>query len=232
MVIGLIVSGGKGLRMGSEVPKQFLPVQGVPILIRTLMAFDEVDSLDALVLVLGRDFIEYFKGLGYTPVKPLYIVEAGEERFSSVQNGLKKAYELDPESVVLIHDGVRPLVSRRIIEDGITYTRRHRAAACSVALKDTVKSVGCDGFSTGTLEREKYRLIQTPQCFFTKEILSGHERIQEIEKQVTDDTAVYEAFFGSVYLYEGSYENLKVTTPEDLLLAEAILTNRAIENCK
>lgn len=232
MVIGLIVSGGKGLRMGSEVPKQFLPVQGVPILIRTLMAFDEVDSLEALVLVLGKDFIEYFKELGYTPRKPLYIVEAGEERFSSVRNGLEKACELDPESVVLIHDGVRPLVSKKIIEDGIEYSRKYGAAACSVALKDTVKSVGEDGFSTGTLEREKYRLIQTPQCFFTKEILSGHKRIQEIDCQVTDDTAVYEAFYGSVYLYEGSYENLKVTTPEDLLLAAAILANREIESCK
>lgn len=232
MVIGLIVSGGKGLRMGSEVPKQFLPVLGVPILVRTLMAFDEVDTIDVMVLVLGSEFIQYFHNLGYVPRKPLYIVEAGEERFVSVRNGLEKAFELDQDSIVLIHDGVRPLVTKKIIEEGIEFTKAYGAAACTVPLKDTVKSIGDDGFSTGTLEREKYRLIQTPQCFFTREILRGHSRVHEIDKQVTDDTAVYEAFYGPVYLYEGSYENLKVTTPEDLLLAEAILNNRLIESRK
>lgn len=232
MVIGLIVSGGKGLRMGTEIPKQFLPINGVPILLRTLTAFDQVDAVDALVLVLSKDFIAYFYEMNFVTEKPLYIVEAGEERFSSVRNGLEKAFELDPDSLVLIHDGVRPLVSRKIIEEGIRYTKKHRAAACSVPLKDTVKSIGEDGFSTGTLEREKYRLIQTPQCFFTREILSGHEKIDEIDKQVTDDTAVYEAFYGPVFLYEGSYENLKVTTPEDLHLAEAILHKRDIDICK
>lgn len=232
MVIGLIVSGGKGLRMGTDIPKQFLPISGTPILLRTLDVFNEVDEVDALVLVLPKDFISYFEKLHYMPSKPLYIVEAGAERFASVKNGLLKAEELDPDSMVLIHDGVRPLVSEEIIRDGIRFTRECRAAACSVPLKDTVKSVGSDGFSTGTLEREKYRQIQTPQCFFTKEILAGHKRIGEIDKPVTDDTMVFEAFYGPVYLYEGSYENLKVTTQEDLLLAEAILDNRRIENCK
>lgn len=223
MVIALIVSGGKGVRMGSDIPKQFLPLKGVPILQRTLETFDKVDEIDEIILVLPEAYFAYFKGLGYTSSKPLSLVSAGQERQDSVRLGLEKAEEIDPESLVLIHDGVRPFVSEEIIRKGIIYTREFGACACGVHPKDTVKKVGEDGFSLETLNRSEYYLIHTPQCFFTKDILQGHRRILEQNKCVTDDTMVYEEFHGPVYLFEDDYTNIKITTAEDLLLAELIL---------
>ncbi len=226
MVTALIVSGGKGVRMGSSIPKQFLELDGIPILIRTLMAFDAVEEVDQLVLVLPEKYISYFNELEYLPHKPLTVVPAGKERQDSVRNGLLKVNNLDEESIVLIHDGVRPLVSTDTIQKGILNTRKYRACACGVHPKDTIKGISEDGFSSGTLDRSKYFLIQTPQCFYTKEILHGHNGILRRNKFVTDDTMVYEEFYGPVYLYEGDYANIKITTEEDLLLAEQILMKK------
>lgn len=226
MVIALIVSGGKGVRMGSSIPKQFLELDGIPVLVRTLMIFDDVDEIDQIVLVLPERDIPYFNSLEFKTHKPLTVVHAGKERQDSVRNGLLKANDLDEESIVLIHDGVRPLVSAETIRSGIRYTRKYRACACGVHPKDTIKGVDENGFSSGTLDRDRYFLIQTPQCFYTKEILHGHKELLQKGKLVTDDTMVYETYYGPVYLYEGDYTNIKITTEEDLLLAEQILTRK------
>ncbi len=226
MVIALIVSGGKGVRMGSSIPKQFLELDGIPVLVRTLMIFDDVDEIDQIVLVLPERDIPYFNSLEFKTHKPLTVVHAGKERQDSVRNGLLKANDLDEESIVLIHDGVRPLVSAETIRSGIQYTRKYRACACGVHPKDTIKGADENGFSSGTLDRDSYFLIQTPQCFYTKEILHGHNELLQKGKLVTDDTMVYEAYYGPVYLYEGDYTNIKITTEEDLLLAEQILTRK------
>lgn len=223
MVYGLIVSGGKGLRMGSEIPKQFLPLAGIPVLIRTLMIFDACPEVDALVLVLPEDYLEYFDTLGYKPQKPLYRVKAGEERQDSVRHGLELIVELDPESLVLIHDGVRPLVSQEVLKKGIDLAKEHGAAACGVKPKDTVKEVGIDGLSAGTLDRAKLFLIHTPQIFQSAQILSAHRKILQEGVPVTDDTAVFERYFYPVRLFEDSYANIKITTVEDLVMAEALL---------
>lgn len=226
MVIALIVSGGKGVRMGSAIPKQFLDLAGVPVLIRTLMAFDAVDEIDQMVLVLPEQYFSYFSELGYKPEKPLVLVAAGKERQDSVRNGLLKVSALDENSIVVIHDGVRPLVSAETIRNGIRHAVEYGAAACGVHPKDTIKGMDEEGFSTGTLDRSRYLMIQTPQCFRTKEILKGHEEILRQRKRVTDDTMVYEECFGPVYLYQGEYANIKITTEEDLLLAEQILSRK------
>lgn len=223
MVIALIVSGGKGLRMGSEIPKQFLPLLGVPVLQRTLETFDQVEEVDEIVLVLPDAYFDYFKSTGYVARKPLSLVPAGRERQDSVWKGLERVHEIDPESLVLIHDGVRPLVTERVIRQGIDLTRKYRACACGVHPKDTVKRIGENGFSLETLNRSQCYLMHTPQCFFTKDILHGHRIIRELDKSVTDDTMVYEEFYGPVFLYEDDYTNIKITTAEDLLLAEQIL---------
>ena len=133
---------------------------------------------------------------------------------------------LGEDSIVVIHDGVRPLVSAETIRNGIRYALEHGAAACGVHPKDTIKGMDEAGFSSGTLDRSRYLLIQTPQCFRTKEILKGHDEIFKRKKMVTDDTMVYEECFGPVYLYEGDYANIKITTEEDLLLAEQILSRK------
>lgn len=226
MVIALIVSGGKGVRMGSAIPKQFLELAGVPVLIRTLMAFDAVDEIDQMVLVLPEQYFSYFRELGYKPEKPLALVPAGKERQDSVRNGLLKVNTLDEDSIVVIHDGVRPLVSAETIKNGIGHALKYGAAACGVHPKDTIKGMDEEGFSSGTLDRSRYLLIQTPQCFRTKKILKGHDEILRQRRMVTDDTMVYEESFGPVYLYEGEYANIKITTEEDLLLAEQILSRK------
>ena len=212
--------------MGSAIPKQFLELAGVPVLIRTLMAFDAVDEIDHLVLVLPEQYFSYFRELGYKPEKPLVLVPAGKERQDSVRNGLLIASDLDEDSVVVIHDGVRPLVSAETIRKGIRHALEYGAAACGVHPKDTIKGMDDKGFSSGTLDRNRYLMIQTPQCFRTNEILKGHDEILKQRRMVTDDTMVYEESFGPVYLYEGEYANIKITTEEDLLLAEQILSRK------
>lgn len=223
MVIALVVSGGKGVRMGTAIPKQFLELDGTPVLMRTLSKFDQVPEVDEIVLVLPEAYFSYYDTMENKPRKPVTLVAAGHERQDSVRNGLLKVSEIDPDSLVLIHDGVRPLVSLKTITEGIGYTRLYKAAACGVHPKDTIKVVGADGFSEKTIDRDRCLLIHTPQCFFTKNILEAHEKIENMDKSVTDDTMVYEEFFGPVYLYEDDYSNIKITTSEDLLLAEQIL---------
>lgn len=231
MVIALIVSGGKGVRMGSAIPKQFLELDGIPVLMRTLRIFDKAPDVDQIVLVLPEAYFSYYESMKHKPAKPVTLVAAGAERQHSVRNGLYKVSEIDPDSLVLIHDGVRPLVALKTISEGISHTRLHQAAACGVHPKDTIKVMSSDGFSEKTLDRDRCLLIHTPQCFFTKNILEAHIKMQELDKSVTDDTMVYEEFFGPVYLYEDEYTNIKITTSEDLLLAEQILKRNEHSQC-
>ncbi len=227
MVIALIVSGGKGVRMGTSIPKQFLELAGIPVLMRTLSKFDQVHEVDQIVLVLPEAYFTYYEGMKDKPEKPVTLVAAGAERQDSVRNGLHKVSEIDSDSIVLIHDGVRPLVSSKTIREGIGHTREFKAAACGVHPKDTIKLMGADGFSVNTLDRDRCLLIHTPQCFYTRDILEAHEKMQKMSKAVTDDTMVYEEFFGPVYLYEDDYSNIKITTSEDLHLAAQILNSKS-----
>jgi len=223
MVTGLIVSGGKGSRMGSEIPKQFLLLDGIPILIHTVMKFVELDEIDQLVLVIPKAYFEYYSSLEYNFPKTVHLVEAGEERQDSVRNGLEFIENQGWKGIVVIHDGVRPLVSYEIIKNGITLCKVHRAAACGVKPKDTIKSRNSEGYSTGTLNRNELFLVQTPQVFQLDDILYAHRVIKERGILSTDDTMVYEEVFGPVYLYEGSYDNIKITTKEDLLIANTLV---------
>lgn len=231
MVIALIVSGGKGVRMGSNIPKQFLDLEGIPILMRTLHKFDAAAQVDQIVLVLPEAYFAHYEAMELKPGKPVTLVAAGLERQDSVRNGLLKVSEIDPDSMVLIHDGVRPLVSAKTISEGIAHTRQHKAAACGVHPKDTIKVMGPDGFSVNTLDRDRCLLVHTPQCFYTRNILDAHEMIHKMNKFVTDDTMVYEEFFGPVYLYEDDYANIKITTSEDLHLACQILKAQKNSEC-
>ncbi|MGB4589133.1 MAG: 2-C-methyl-D-erythritol 4-phosphate cytidylyltransferase [Clostridiaceae bacterium] len=226
MVTALIVSGGKGTRMGSEIPKQFLLLDGIPILIRTLMKFVENDEIDHLVLVIPKGYYDYFLNLQYDFHKTIHLVEAGKERQDSVRNGLEFIENKGWEGIVVIHDGVRPLVSSEAVGNGIALCKIHRAAACGVKPKDTIKSRNPEGYSTGTLNRDELFLVQTPQVFHLEDILYSHRLIKERGMVSTDDTMVYEEIFGPVYLYEGSYDNIKITTKEDLLIASSLLSQK------
>ncbi|MBU5591717.1 2-C-methyl-D-erythritol 4-phosphate cytidylyltransferase [Clostridium sp. MSJ-4] len=222
-VNALILAGGKGKRMNKSISKQFLTIQEKPVLYYTLDKFDSCSRVDEIYLVLPEDEIEYFKEyiLGkYRFNKPIHIVKGGKERQHSVYNGL---IAMDNCDVVLIHDGARPFINEELINEGIESTFLYGAAAPGVKLKDTIKIVDNNGFSKTTLNRDELVAIQTPQCFKYSIILEGHNYIRENKITVTDDTMVVELLDYNVYIYDGSYNNIKITTPEDLKIAETII---------
>ena len=147
----------------------------------------------------------------------------GSATVSGLAIGLLEENDFD---IVLIHDGARPFVSQKIIEDGILYAIKFGAAACGVKPKDTIKLRAQSGFSSGTLNRDELFSVQTPQCFRYELILKAHEKAFEQGIKYTDDTAVVESLDESVYLYPGSYENIKITTPEDLIFAKRIVEEK------
>lgn len=224
--IALVLAAGQGKRMGAGINKQFLTLQGKPILYHTLKVFSDNDSIDEIVLVCAEKDMNYCKdnvvnAYGFSKVKS--IVLGGAERQDSVYNGLKAIKSCD---IVLIHDGARPFITDTIIHEGIKMAKLHGACTCGVKSKDTIKVKGEDGFSKETLNRDTTFLVQTPQCFDYKLILKCHDKLNENRQLVTDDTMVVEMFNHKVYLYEGSYFNIKITTPEDMIIGENILKSR------
>ncbi len=230
----VILAAGSGKRMGTDVPKQFLSLCGEPALFWTLRAFEE-SSVEGMVLVVSTDEAEDFcrrEIIGkHGFQKVCAFVRGGAERYDSVWNGLTALTDLmDPAAgYVLIHDGARCLVTKEGIERTLADAKRCGAAVASVPVKDTIKRVDQDGFSAETLERRVLRQMQTPQTFSFPLIYEAYRKMikEAPQPDVTDDAEVLQRMSGrSSFLSEGSYENLKITTPEDLLMAEAILKKR------
>lgn len=222
-VCAIVVAAGRGRRMGADINKQFLHIKDRPILYYTLKAFEDSTLVDNIILVTAENEIDYCKTEivdKYNLRKVKNIVKGGTERRNSVYNGLTASAGND---IVLIHDGARPFISNKIIEDGIKFAKEFGACSCGVVPKDTIKVKTSDGFSESTLERNSLFAVQTPQCFKYDLILNCHEIADKSEINFTDDTSVVEYYGHKVYLYEGSYSNIKITTPEDLLVAEKIL---------
>jgi 2-C-methyl-D-erythritol 4-phosphate cytidylyltransferase len=223
----IIVAAGKGKRMGSATSKQFMEIKGHPILFYTLKAFAESELIHEIYLVLSSEDASYCRDKilhKYNFSKPIFIVLGGKERQDSVYNGLKAIKDCQ---IVLIHDGARPFVTNKIINNGIKYAKEYGASACGVSPKDTIKIKDGEGFSLSTPSRSSLFAVQTPQCFMYSLILSCHEKIKEMDLTVTDDTMIVEAYGNKVFLYNGSYENIKITTPEDMWLAEGILKSQS-----
>lgn len=222
MVTAIILAGGKGKRMKSDKSKQFIDLNGKPILYYTIKNFIEHQSIDKVILVISKDEEEFCKKnvLEKFNIEVDDIAYGGKERQDSVYNGLKKAEGSD---IVLIHDGARPFVSNEMIDNSIKYARLYEAAAPGVMPKDTIKVRSNDGFSKETLNRNKLVAVQTPQSFKFDLIYESHKRIAEEKIRVTDDTMVVECFGKKVYLFDGEYTNIKITTPEDMVLAEHLV---------
>lgn len=223
MINAIILAGGKGKRMNAKVSKQYMSLNEKPILYYTLKRFIESKVIDKVILVLSKDEIEYCKK------EVLYkynldidiIVEGGGERQDSVFNALKY---VNNDDIVLIHDAARPFVSDKIINKGIEYANFYGAAAPGVTPKDTIKIKNNNNFSISTPNRDSLVSIQTPQVFKGRIIKECHEKIKKENIAVTDDTMVVERYDNKVYLYDGEYTNIKITTPEDLILAEKLIT--------
>lgn len=217
----IIVAGGKGLRMGGDIPKQFLPVGGKPVLMRTIERFLEYDPEMQVVLVLPRDHQEYWHKLTgeYGFDKPFTLADGGETRFHSVKNGLAKV--ADNVSLVGVHDGVRPFVSVETISACYDEAAKSGAVVPVIDVVETVRHlVGQQG--SKTVPRSEYRLVQTPQVFDASMLRKAYE--QPYTDFFTDDASVVECSGHNVTLVTGNRENIKITTPFDLKIAEA-LTN-------
>jgi len=224
MISAIILAGGKGKRMRSAISKQFIDIKGKPIIYYTLKKFSENKKIDNIIVVLPEDEVKYFKEniLKKYELRINKIVIGGKERQDSVYNALKSLKNSSTD-IVLIHDGARPFISERIINEGIKFAEIYGAAAPGVMPKDTIKVKNEKNFSIDTPNRANLVSIQTPQVFKFDEILECHEKIRYNGEKVTDDTMVVEKYGYSVYLYDGEYTNIKVTTPEDLILAERLI---------
>ena len=219
----VIVAAGKGKRMGAGLNKQFINVKGKPLLFYTIKAFSDCQEIDKIVIVCAPEEIDYCNEeiiKKYNFQKVYSIVPGGEERYQSVFNGLRAIEDCE---IVLIHDGARPFISDEIIKDGIKYARIYDACTCGVIPKDTIKIMDECGFSLSTPKRESLFSVQTPQSFKFDLIFKCYNKIKNQSIVFTDDTSLVEHFGHKVFLYPGSYKNIKITTPEDLFIAENII---------
>lgn len=217
----ILVAGGSGSRMGADRPKQFLLLAGEPVLLHTLRRFaDPALGVQQCVLVLPPDQFETWQQLcaQHAITLPHTVVAGGATRWASVRNGL--AALSSPEGVVAVHDGVRPLTPVSVIVAAYQAAQAHGAAIAAVVPKDSVRSLSQQG--SYALDRSRLRLVQTPQCFEIG-LLRRAYQLPELPT-FTDDASVVEDLH-PIQLVAGDYRNLKITTPEDLLLAEAILAN-------
>ena len=214
----IIVAGGKGLRMGGEVPKQFLPIGGLPVLMRTLLCFRKALPEVNIILVLPKSQQDYWQSLcqQHQFNIPYQLATGGKTRFHSVQNGLALVPD-DAEGVVGVHDGVRPFVSVEVIHRCYDAARSEKAVIPVIPVVETLRHV-----TEGTKPRHEYRLVQTPQCFDIQLLKAANQ--QPYRDSFTDDASVVESFGHPVTLVDGNRENIKITTPADLLIAESILT--------
>ena len=212
--VALIVAGGKGLRMNSNIPKQFLLLKGTPVLMHTLEKFS---NLDEVILVLPKYQISFWKELCtiHNFIIPHTITEGGETRFHSVKNGLGKINE---NSLIAIHDGVRPLVSKNLIINLISEVKEGVGIVPIIPLKDSIRKIDA-GISTHVDRTDLYK-VQTPQCFLSNEIKEAYN--QDFSEKFTDDASVFEYNNGKIKSLVGEEENLKITTEEDLKIASIL----------
>ena len=217
----IIVAGGRGLRMGGELPKQFLPLGGKPVLMRTLEIFE--GEVNRIILVLPEDHIPFWQELcqRYHFTLPHTVALGGETRFHSVRSGLS---HLPQEGLVAVHDGVRPLVSRVLIRRSFEEAERSGAALPACPVTDSLRLRQDEGKSEA-VDRSRYVAVQTPQTFDLGRLQQAYE--QAYSPLFTDEASVYEAeSLGSITLIDGEATNIKLTTPRDLLLAELLLRKK------
>lgn len=217
----ILVAGGKGLRMGSDIPKQFLPLRGRPVLMHTIDVFRRTYPDIHIILVLPREQQDYWRQLcgQHDYDVELCVADGGETRFHSVRNGLSLIPD-DARGVVGVHDGVRPFVSSETIRRCFESAEEFGAVVPVVPVVETVRQVLADG-SSMTVDRNAYRLVQTPQTFDIQLLKKAY--VQPFDPFFTDDASVVEAMGHPIKLVEGNNENIKLTNPADLKLAEGMV---------
>lgn len=227
--VAIVLCAGRGTRMNSEVQKQYLLIKGKPVVFYSLNAFEKCPFIDEIVLVTGKEEIEYCRQeivekYGLKKVKS--IVAGGKERYHSVFEGLKAIESCD---YVYIHDGARPFIDQELLQRACDSVHIHKACVVGMPVKDTIKIISPDSFAEHTPDRSTLWMVQTPQVFQYHLVLEAYKNImQNPGVQVTDDAMVVEKMGQTkIKLVEGSYKNIKITTPEDLEIAEIFLKDNA-----
>lgn len=218
----IIVAGGSGSRMHSAVPKQFLLLNGKPVLMHTITAFEQAEAKPGIILVLPTDYHNYWQQLiqEYSFAIPHQLVTGGETRFHSVKNGLDLI--TDQEALIAVQDAVRPLVSPAIIDDAYRCAAEHGTAVVAVKSRDSIRRVK-DGRSISLIRDEIY-LVQTPQTFKASLLRKAYE--QPFNTKFTDDASVVEQYGAEIKLTAGDHSNIKITFPEDIAIAELLLNKK------
>lgn len=217
----IIVAGGSGTRMHSSIPKQYLELNGLPILMHTINVFYKASSSIQIILVLPPHDIELWKDMckRYLFNVPVLVTEGGSTRYSSVKNGLSLV--TTENSIIAVHDGVRPLVTTDLILRSYKEAKSKGSAVASIDLKDSIRMV--KNGESKSVDRAGYKLIQTPQTFLYSLLVKAYENKAINQENFTDDASVVEASGGAVNLIEGDNKNIKITTREDLYIASSFL---------
>lgn len=218
-IFAVIVAGGKGTRMGNKIPKQFLHLMGMPVLCHSILAFKHAFKQIKIILVAPEDDIDSAETIlkSYIPKINVTIVSGGDTRFQSVKNGLKA---INGNGIVFIHDAARPLLSQEVIERCFECALENGNAIPAISVVDSIRFIDNDGNSS-PLNRDKVKIIQTPQTFHTDIIIPAFK--QEYNASFTDEATVIESMGIKVHLVEGDVDNIKITNPADLELADIIL---------
>lgn len=219
----IIVAGGTGSRMGSEIPKQFIEVMGKPIISYTINAFSKCDEVTDIIIVTLPEYLVYCKDIvdSFNFKKVSKIVSGGNSRSESVYNGLKELK--DDCQIVAIHDGVRPMITPETVSATVSAAFEYGCAAVGVRMKDTIKVADDNGFIKHTADRDKLWQIQTPQTFKKNIIKSLYENYLKNGHTATDDCFIAEQAGYKIKIVEGSYENIKITTPQDIYIMKGLL---------
>ncbi|MBB6110172.1 2-C-methyl-D-erythritol 4-phosphate cytidylyltransferase [Mucilaginibacter lappiensis] len=222
----IIVAGGTGTRMQSVVPKQFLLLNGLPVLMHTILAFTQSTVKPDIILVLPVAYHDYWEELCHTHQfdTPHALVTGGETRFHSVKNGLDQLLA-DDNTLVAVHDAVRPLTSSHIIETSYQYAQEHSNAVTAVKSRDSIRQLIND--RSVSLLRDQIYMIQTPQTFKADLLKKAYE--QPYSEHFTDDASVVEQYGVEIHLTEGSHQNIKLTFPEDIAIAELLLSKKPMD---
>lgn len=235
MNIGVIFAGGVGKRMHTkELPKQFLYVYGKPIIIHTLQIFDSHPNIDAIVVSCVKDWIPYLNKLTeqYNLRKVRTIVSGGETGQESIYRGLMAAKAIAyEEAIVLIHDGVRPFIDHRVIDDNINSVKKYGSAITTSKVTETILVVDGANLIQEVPDRSNSRIAKAPQSFWLEDILKAHEESKKENKLDFIDSCTMMQYYGhKLYLVDGPVENIKVTTPEDIFTMRAVLESKEILN--
>ncbi|MDR0603640.1 MAG: 2-C-methyl-D-erythritol 4-phosphate cytidylyltransferase [Bacteroidales bacterium] len=218
----IITAGGTGTRTGTSIPKQFLPLHGLPVLIHTINQF--VSWVDTVIVTLPKQYIDYWKEIQikYNFHVSHILVHGGETRFHSIKNAL---HFIPDNGWVAIHDAARPFVTSKLICSCFQYAQKHGTAVAAIPLKDTLRMVS--GTKSQGVNRSDFYSVQTPQVFACEMIKKAYQ--QDYNPNFTDDASVVEAFGKEIHLVNGEETNIKITTPTDLALAEILMCQNKIQ---